>query len=698
MEESALPAYRRGSYGGESVTLANRNIRLDIHKRITGWGWGEIRKSGKLLCILEHLGELMVRDQEIPMRLEAREYHRESGDFGVRIEFQVESVVIKEKLRGTSFEPWINYPLERPCMDGRISLTLDTELPLIHLSYELRSLANQYARYVRGPWLKVGEGGFGSAKSDGIFPGVEWLIGDEWSSGTDWFKDPWAQRFAPHPNKVTCPIMAVSHDGSGIGLGWNPNQDVTGWFNYERHQPQPVFASPNFVDRQNNHLLGLMVPRVFSDEQENQVYAEPPLELHFQQLINFNAEIWISDGDSIDVFVDKIKRGGLPAVPEPRWPFRQVLDRIASAYTTRFWHEGKGFGTRQFPDGVQPSEPRFADRFIRENSESQVARILEGKINWCKKRPNYSPPRRAYQVSGTQAEIVRMGEELLKHQKDDGSFVFDPEGRHYVKDDFIVAREYLEPMGLAGDTALDICIVPATELLLIGNSTGVDKYLDSGRSALEFCMPLRRPEGGDFWETPLHSPNLLAAGHAANAYYLAYRIFGDVRYRDKAVHWIRCLLPFTHLWQPDDIAMLYNTKPCLCASDWYFANWVRDHVQWEVLETFAQSISFDIRWHEVDTEIDWRRYHAGVTAAALRWMIDHHEENWLPHNLPDTLVLYREGLLDDCFADTHNSTTGNYGGAGILPDVIAINLMAVLDYRHDAPDKKPAGGEMAPQA
>jgi hypothetical protein len=27
--------------------------------------------------------------------------------------------------------------------------------------------------------------------------------------------------------------------------------------------------------------------------------------------------------------------------------------------------------------------------------------------------------------------------------------------------------------------------------------------------------------------------------------------------------------------------------------------------------------------------------------------------------------------------DTHNSTTGNYGGAAIPPDVIAINLMGL---------------------
>lgn len=111
----------------------------------------------------------------------------------------------------------------------------------------------------------------------------------------------------------------------------------------------------------------------------------------------------------------------------------------------------------------------------------------------------------------------------------------------------------------------------------------VKEYRDAARKALDYCIPMQRPEGGDYWETPLHSPNLLAAGHAAIACYLGYREFGLEDYKNKAIYWIRCLLPFTNLWEPEPDSMLYNTKPCLCSSDWYFANWVRDHVQWEVL-------------------------------------------------------------------------------------------------------------------
>ena len=54
--------------------------------------------------------------------------------------------------------------------------------------------------------------------------------------------------------------------------------------------------------------------------------------------------------------------------------------------------------------------------------------------------------------------------------------------------------------------------------------------------------------------------------------------------------------------------MKYNTKPCLCSSDWYFANWVRDHVQWEVLSVFADSSSRGIDWAEIDKEIDWFKF------------------------------------------------------------------------------------------
>lgn len=222
------------------------------------------------------------------------------------------------------------------------------------------------------------------------------------------------------------------------------------------------------------------------------------------------------------------------------------------------------------------------------------------------------------------------------------------------------------------------------ELLQIGKETGEQRFLDAGKKAIDFCMSMTRPEGGDFWETPLHAANLFAAGHAAIANYKAFEQFGDPKYKEKAVYWMRTILPFTHLWEPEEIPMLYNTKPVLSSSDWYFANWVRDHVQWEVLAVFAQSIANGIRWEEVDPEIDWMKFHRGITNAAIRWMNVHTDDNWRPHNIPETYDRYKEGAFDYCFPDTHNATTGNYGGMFIPPSAIADNIYYLLDREAEA--------------
>lgn len=110
-----------------------------------------------------------------------------------------------------------------------------------------------------------------------------------------------------------------------------------------------------------------------------------------------------------------------------------------------------------------------------------------------------------------------------------------------------------------------------------------------------------------------------------------------------------------------------------------FANWVRDHVQWEVLSVFSMSFAHGINWAKVDTEIDWKTFHEGVTNAAIRWMNVHTDDNCRPHNIPSTFDAYKRGDFDYCFPDTHNSITGNYGGMFIMPGPIASNIYAIIN-------------------
>ena len=678
-EGAPTPKFKQSSYVNESETLRNPYITLNFFKRIKGWGWGEVETpDGKLMAVMDHLGEIMILDQDIPMRFESEGVRREKSDAGESLVFDVRSVVVRDMLQGTSFDNWMHYPYTEPAVEGTVTVTLVPGSPLVRLKYDLTATGNYTVRYIRGPWLKVGESSFGTKKDDAILPGVDWAVGDEWTSGSDFFKDPWNLRVAPHPNKVSIPLMAISEGGDGIGLAWNPDAVVSRWFNYRSQTAQPVFASPNFVDRMNNQLMGLMIPDATVESHENELNSKVPFELRIGQKIVFDAELWLSKGNSVDVITDWVKRHGLPEPSAPKWDYRKALDLMAGAYNSNLWHEGEGFGVVQkSSDKGSPGVPGFLVRYMEENPKSPVVKELRAKM--ASVAPKEAAPARKESAEETKARLTKKGDEILSIQRADGSFAFEPDGRHFRKDDFKVATSFVEPMGLDGATALDITILPAMELLEIGKQTGEQRFLDAARKAIDYCMPMQRPEGGDFWETPLHAANLFAAGHAAIANYKAFEQFGNPEYKRKAIYWIRTVIPFTHLWEPRDIPMLYNTKPVLSSSDWYFANWVRDHVQWEVLAVFAQSAANGIRWEEVDPEIDWLKFHRGITNAAIRWMNVHTEDNRRPHNIPETYERYTQGPFDYCFSDTFNSTTGNYGGMFIPPSAIADNIYYLLD-------------------
>lgn len=684
----STPIYRRASATGENLTLQNEHIRLEFYKRLCGWGWAEIwTPDGRMMAVLDHFGELLTRDQEIPMRIEGESYTlTREGDTQI-LRFPVATTMAQQKLVGTSFEKWVHFPYVETALSGEIVFTLKDSDACVHVHTSLTSNANLYARYLRGIWLLAGEGTYGTEKTDSILPGVEWCLDKEWSSGTDFFKDPWANRSVPHRNKVSAPVMALSHEGWGIGVSWDPNTPITRWFNYEEAWAQPVFATPNFIERMNNSLLGLMIPDAKTESEENHPFAEVPLEMHIGQQITWDADLFLTRGNSLDVMVDWLKRTGMPK-PVPRWELEDALDRFAGAYNTNLWHEGEGWGALQEPHWKPSVQvPDFLRRYVREHEGSKLAEELTEKIAWCDahgsrplSRGGHGDTYKTDELSAEDIETLRKeADTILSWQKPDGSFVFEPDGRHYTKDDFRVARGFIEPMGLDGDTALHMNTEPAFKLMNFYRVCKEEKYADAARRALDFALQYTRPEAGDYWETPLHAPNLLAAGFAMNVYYFAYELFGEEAYRQKAIYWLRSLIPFTNFWEPANLPSLYDTKPCLCSSDWYFANWVRDHVQWEVQTSFALSSRLGYDWSVIDPELDWHTYLKGITCASFHWTLLAETNTWRPHNIPASYELYKQGAFDYCYADTHNAVTGNIGGMCIAPGETAVNIYAVLD-------------------
>lgn len=252
------PLYPDATWAGESLRLENSGIRVVIHKRLTGWGWVEIiHPKGKLMGVLEHFGEVDPVEENnklIPLRLEAQGYREEDTGGQRRLVFPVKARWYEAL--NTRF--WANPKLTQPFLAGEFAISLDRSRPLVRLSYRARALRDVPLRAFRSVWLKPGAASFGAEKHDAMFPGVEWLKASEWSSGADYYRHPLAARFAPHPFKVAAPVISLSHGGTAIGVSWDPREEVVPGKPY----PQPVFASANFLDRVNNHLIGLMAPGV----------------------------------------------------------------------------------------------------------------------------------------------------------------------------------------------------------------------------------------------------------------------------------------------------------------------------------------------------------------------------------------------------------------------------------------------------
>lgn len=654
---TAEPLHRAAA-SGEAISLSSAGAVLTFYRRTTGWGWGELcTVDGEHLAVLDHLGELAVRDAPVPMRLEADTVRRGDDERGEFLHFDVASVTTSQALRGSSFESWIGVPFAGPLIVGSVRVR-SLSGGRFSLEWNLTSTHDVFARYLRGPWLSVGRGSFGSDRDDAILPGIDWTIDRESTSGTDFFRDPWAQRATPPLESVAIPVMAVSHAAHWVSLSWDAAAEATGWFSYRRHRLQPVFAAPDFLERTDSSLLGLTLPE--ATQGENVVPV--PLELHRGQEIAFSATIAVGSGSSLDAVTEHVRQTGLPQ-GATLVELDTAVHAIARTYGGTLFHGDDGFGVGQKSGDVRPAVPPFVNDYLVAHPDTAEAGRLRDIAA-------------AFEAE-TEPEAVTLAQAAIERQRGDGSFVFDPDGVHRSKDDFVVARDLVAPMGLPGQRALDLDVLPALQLLRAFATDGDERWSTAARRALDAAVVHRRPEGGDYWETPLSAPNLLAAGHAVVAYGWAWQLWGDESYLIAARRWLRSLLVFTHLWSPRDRPMLYNTKPCLCASDWYFANWVRDHVQWEVIETIALAGECGVDLTAIDRELEWERYLTGVLGAGVRWLLDHREDSWRPHNLPSSLVLYRAGHFDGCLPDTHNSTTGLYGGMAIAPGRLGQAIMGL---------------------
>ena len=475
---------------------------------------------------------------------------------------------------------------------------------------------------LQGPTLYAGERSFGAAKDDALFGGIEWLVeGESSSSDVDMHDPEHYLRYVPHPNKITVPVMGVARENAVVALLWDCLQKWDG-----RHdRPAAVFASPNSLDGQENHLLGLFLPSVPDWTEPNRpdavenpypAMAGTPLRL----------EAWIAAVSPAEQTLDCVPRWfeiyGVPEpTPLPRGTYAAEIDFSMRAFLESLWVEAeqkwwtsKGGGPLLSQVGLPPhfayqlrTAALLTEDAARRDAFNARAALVEHAGGF---RPAWDD------LGFTWANAV----EGLLRQRDVAAANLDAMGedgawrfRARIETEGVFAGRDYGLLGPDGAAEVGTCARRAYEILRYARLAGDADAFAAVRPALEFMRQFRVPRAAQIWECPVHAPDILAAADALEAYLEAYLFGGDREYLDEAVYWAHAGLPFVYVWNPVEQPMLRHASIAILGGSWYAGSWIGQPVQWNGLR-YAYAL---LKLADHDSTLPWRRIAEGITVSAL---------------------------------------------------------------------------------
>ena len=465
-----------------------------------------------------------------------------------------------------------------------------------------------------GPSIYLGEGSFEEDFDEAILPGLEWLIAGERSSSTLDAWPPYNLRFAPHPLKLTAPIMAVNSQGITAGLFWDAYQKWDG----SHMNPAIEFAVPNWLENQKNHKLSLMIPSIPEYIAENHEYATEPYPLQADDTLSISAHFYARESQSaLDGFDDYFAVYGKPRLQ----PLARSLDEEVALCRDGFqtvwsdsltgWQHAVGWDYSPFPgfaylqylDAVMTNDST-AKATLKERVKKVVNLITffwgeSGLVGLAGTHiAGWQLPFFVGHVSGAINGMKSQADGILNFQHPNGGWPF-------VGD---------TTLGRPGQYELGTCAQNTFLLLYAYQITGDERYWQGAKKALQFMQTFRVPRGAQTWEVPLHTPDILAAGHAVRAFATAYRINQDPTYLDQARYWARAGWPFVYFWADPEIeTMPFATIPVLGATRYTYP-WFGLPVPWNGL-VYSHAL-FELS--EVDPQPAlWRRIAEGITRSAM---------------------------------------------------------------------------------
>lgn len=520
------------------------------------------------------------------------------------------------------------------------------------------------------PQVLAGDRAFGARKSFALFPGLEYLEGDEPSSSTRDLAPPLHDRRVPAAHKVTTPLMAVQGDDALVALLWDAQQE---WAPGLR-RPAARFEAPACDAGMEYSHMSLFAPSVGDYVRENHCEAvDSPFPIKKGQRLHLEAWLVLDHRAryGADSIVHGPHSGGLvlqamqqwfelfglpgPGTPPRDWEEEKALCR--EAYFKSVWHEDPaGWSHCQgWPSGpsVGHAVPLMLD--LASGVAPSVAPEIERRIDSVARRAlDELGPRQLWTPSGCH---ILCGEfpflygylaESLKGFKDsarahlgarkDGMWVWEAAGEKH------------RSLGTPGGHTLGQAAGPALHALRAARLTGDPELAAQALDAMKQMERYEVPRGAQMWECPLYQPDILAAGQAVRAYCEAYRLTGEPAHLAHARYWAWTGLPFVYMWEIEGIPTMSHNVIAVFGSTFYTHSWLGLPVVWCGL-VYAYGLQ-DLA--EFDDSFPWKTVAEGILMSAMRQQ-------------------YTNGPSKGCYPDSWNMVRNGPNPADINPENILVN-------------------------
>ena len=559
------------------------------------------------------------------------------------------------ELRGEAEHEGVVYLLEGTLPDDGVALDLT-------LTVEPRTSRDVAA--IWGPAVRAGDRGPGADKGIAIFPGLEYLEGDERSSSTRDLAPPLHERWTPHRFKVTIPFMLTQTrtDGPILGVAWDPNQRWNG----NDAQPAAAFASPDFLTGQDNHLMQLGLPSIPDGIPESARAAGEPLTIGPGSSLRLSQKI-VAGHPQPDVTVALEWFDDLFGYPRPERPPRSFEDEMALS-RHGFMHSAWDSELRKslhYVGSGASNAPGFATLMLmdaRAVAEGDAAVEVLDRVELIARKTMEEQGQKGL-ASGSACHI--MGWEFPYHwghlpgalqgmrddaygavgsQEADGGWGFNPDERR-------------SGLGERGTKVMGTCARNAYLIAKWVAVSGDPVAEDALRLALEHMERYTVPRGAQGWECPIMQPDVLASAYAVRAYVWSAMALGEDNWLDDARYWARTGLPFQYTWDDGERpGMRYASIPVF-GSTFYSHTWIGLPVQWCGL-VYAYGLQELMRFDDNDL---WRTQAEGITVSAMH-------QQW-PFGLDEKLT--------GTYPDSYGAWFTRRNGVHINPEDIVINLLAL---------------------